>query len=213
MTYKNRYNHRSTSLASAVAIALLGNSGLALAQKVELEEVIVTAQKRSESIQDIPSTVNMIDGDALKDFSVFSFTDLDALTAGLNIESFNGRSGRIDLRGIDYNPNSAAEAPVTTYWNQAIVDSNAVFQQMFDIQRVEVLRGPQGSLSGRTSPAGAINIHTARPNLDEMEGEIRATVADNDGVNTQIAGSFPLIPGELAVRIAGVYDESDLDEI
>ena len=55
MIYKNRYNHRSTSLASAVAIALLGNSGLTLAQEVVLEEVIVTAQKRSESIQDIPS--------------------------------------------------------------------------------------------------------------------------------------------------------------
>ena len=213
MKSKHRYNHRSTSLASAVAITLLGGTTLAQAQERVLEKIIVTAQKRSESIQDVPSSVNVIDGDALKDFNVFSFTDLDALTAGLNITSFNGRSGRIDLRGIDYNPNSAAEATVTTYWNQAVVDSNAVFQQMFDIQRVEVLRGPQGSLAGRTSPAGAISIHTARPNLEEIEGEIRATVADNNGVNTQIAGSFPLIPGKLAVRIAGVYDESDLDEI
>ena len=66
MIYKNRYKHRSTSLASAVAIALLGNSGLALAQEVVVKEIIVTGQKRSESIQDIPSTVNVIDGDALK---------------------------------------------------------------------------------------------------------------------------------------------------
>ena len=139
MIYKNSYNHLTTSLTMAIATALLGSSGLALAQEVAMEEVFVTAQKRSESIQDIPSTVNAIDGDALKNFNVFSFTDLDALTAGLNINSFNGRSGRIDLRGIDYNPNSAAETTVTTYWNQAIVDSNAVFQQMFDIQRVEVL--------------------------------------------------------------------------
>jgi iron complex outermembrane receptor protein len=157
--------------------------------------------------------VNVIDGDALKDFNVFKFTELGALTAGLEINSFNGRSGRMSLRGIDFNPNSAAEASVTTYWNQSIVDSNAVFQQMFDIQRIEVLRGPQGSLAGRTSPAGAINIHTARPNLDEAEGEIRGTFTDNDGVNTQVAASIPLIPGKLALRIAGVYDESDLDEI
>jgi iron complex outermembrane receptor protein len=175
--------------------------------------VIVTAQKRSESVQDIPSTVNVIDGDALKEFNIFRFTDLGALTAGLEIDSFNGRSGRMSLRGIDFNPNSAAEATVTTYWNQAIVDSNAVFQQMFDVQRIEVLRGPQGSLAGRTSPAGAINIHTARPNLETAEGEIRGTFTDNDGVNTQAAASFVLIPGELAVRFAGVYDESDLDEV
>jgi iron complex outermembrane receptor protein len=185
----------------------------AAAAALQLEEVIVTAQKRSESVQDIPSTVNMIDGDTLKDFNILKFTDLDALTAGLEINSFNGRNGRMILRGIDFNPNSAAEATVTAYWNQAIVESNALFQQMFDVQRIEVLRGPQGTLAGRTSPAGAINIHTARPNLDEIEGEIRGTVTDNDGLNTQVAASFPLIPGKLGLRVAGVYDESDLDEL
>jgi iron complex outermembrane receptor protein len=202
-----------TALAAAIALPFTVASHHASAEELMLEEVIVTAQKRSESVQDIPSTVNVIDGDALKDFNIFSFNDLGALTAGLEITSFNGRSGRMALRGIDFNPNSAAEATVTTYWNQAIVDSNAVFQQMFDVQRVEVLRGPQGSLAGRTSPAGAINIHTVRPNLEEVEGEVRGTFTDNDGVNTQVAASFPLIPGELAVRFAGVYDESDVDEI
>ena len=213
MVSSHHHEFRLTRLAAALAVPVALGSYHHSAAAIELEEVIVTAQKRSESVMEIPSTVNVIDGEALKDFNVFSFTDLGALTAGLEIDSFNGRSGRINLRGIDYNPNSASEATVTTYWNQAIVDSNAVFQQMFDIQRIEVLRGPQGSLAGRTSPAGAINIYTARPNLDEMEGEIRATLADNDGVNTQAAGSFVLIPGELAVRVAGVYDESDLDEI
>lgn len=213
MKSRLRYNHRKTSLASAVAIALLGSSGLAQAQAVVLEEIVVTAQKRSESIQDIPSTVNVIDGDALKEFNVQNFTDLGALTAGLEINSFNGRNGRMSLRGLDFNPNSAAEATVTAYWNEAIVDSNALFQQMFDIQRVEVLRGPQGTLAGRTSPAGAINIHTARPNLDEIEGYIRGAIADNDGLNTQVAASFPLIPGKLGLRVAGIYDESELDQI
>jgi len=198
-------------VVSGFALSSLSSS-IAMAQ-LELEEVIVTAQKRSESVQDIPSTVNVIDGDVLKDFNVQKFTDLGALNAGLRIDSLNGRSGRMSLRGIDFNPNSASEATVTTYWNQAVVDSNAVFQQMFDIERIEVLRGPQGTLAGRTSPAGAINIHTARPNLDEEEGDIRATVTDNGGINTQVAASFPLIPGELAVRVAGVFDESDLGEI
>lgn len=213
MTPTRFHEMRLARLVAALALPLAAGSHHAAAQTLQLEEVIVTAQKRTESVQDIPSTVNVIDGDALKEFNILKFTDLGALTAGLEITSLNGRNGRMALRGIDFNPNSAAEATVTAYWNQAIVDSNALFQQMFDVQRIEVLRGPQGTLAGRTSPAGAINIHTARPNLEETEGEIRGTVTDNDGLNTQVAASFPLIPGQLAVRVAGVYDESDLDEI
>ncbi|MGI9288233.1 MAG: TonB-dependent receptor [Pseudomonadales bacterium] len=213
MTSRHNHDLRLTTLAATRALPLIVGSHHAPADELQLEEIIVTAQKRSESVQDIPSSVNVINGDALKDFNVLSFTDLGALSAGLRIDSLTGRSGRIVLRGIDFNPNSAAEASVTTYWNQAIVDSNAVFQQMFDVQRIEVLRGPQGSLAGRTSPAGAINVHTARPNLDEMEGEVRGTFTDNDGLNTQAAASVVLIPGELALRVAGVFDESDLDEI
>ena len=213
MTSIHNRELKKTTLAAAFALPLVVASYHASADALKLEEVIVTAQKRSESLQDIPSTVNVISGDALKEFNVLSFTDLGELTAGLRIDALTGRSGRIVLRGIDFNPNSAAESSVTTYWNQAIVDSNAVFQQMFDIERIEVLRGPQGTLAGRTSPAGAINIHTARPNMEEIDGEIRGSFADNDGANTQVAASLPLMPGELAVRVAGVYDQSDLDEI
>jgi iron complex outermembrane receptor protein len=213
MASSQNCDFRLRKLAATLALPLAVGSQHATAQTTQLEEVVVTAQKRSESVQDIPSTVNVIDGDALKDFNVLEFTDLGALTAGLEINSFTGRSGRITMRGIEFNPISAAEASVTVYWNQAIVDSNAVFQQMFDIQRIEVLRGPQGTLAGRTSPAGSINVHTARPSLDSIEGEIRGTFTDNDGINTQVAASFPLIPGQLAVRVAGVFDESDLDEV
>ncbi len=205
------HHRKMAPLASALVLAFYGTA--TSAQGVELEEIIVTAQKRSESVQDIPSTVNVIDGDVLRDFNALMFHDLEALTAGLQIDSLSGRSGRMSLRGISHTPVSAAEAAVTTYWNEAVVDSNAIYQQMFDIARMEVLRGPQGTLAGRTSPAGAINIHTAKPNIDEIEGEVRGTFTDNDGVNTQLAASFPLIPGKLAVRVAGVYNESDLDEI
>lgn len=197
-------------LAGAIAAILVTQSTVA---QTVLEEVIVTAQKRTESVQDVPSTVNVIGGSAIKDFKVLNFQDLGALTAGLEITSLTGRSGRMTIRGIAHNPNSAAEAAVTTYWNQAIVDSNAVFQQLFDMARVEVLRGPQGTLAGRTSPAGSINMHTTKPNMDEVNGDVRVLVSDNDGLNTQVAFSVPLIPGQLAVRFAGVYDESDLNEI
>lgn len=208
--HKNKYQ-KIAPLASAVFLALYGTS--IFSQELQLEEVIVTAQKRSQSLQDIPATVNVISGDTLKDFNTLKFEDLEALTAGLQIDTLTGRSGQITLRGISFSPASAAEAAVTNYWNESIVDSNAVFQQLFDIDRIEVLRGPQGTLAGRTSPAGAINIHTAKPNLEKTEGYIRGVFADNDGLNTQVAASFPLIPGKLAMRVAAVRDESNLDEI
>ncbi|MBT4520795.1 MAG: TonB-dependent receptor [Halieaceae bacterium] len=197
-------------LSIAVAAALITQGSVA---QTLLEEIIVTAQKRTESVQDVPSTVNVIGASSIEDFKVLNFQDLGALTAGLEIDSLTGRSGRMTMRGIAHNPNSAAEAAVTTYWNQAIVDGNSVYQMLYDMERVEVLRGPQGTLAGRTSPAGAINMHTAKPNMDETEGRIRAVVTDNNGINTEVAFSVPLIPGKLAVRFAGVYDESDLDEI
>ena len=212
MKHKRQNLYRKiTPIASAIALAFSGAA--TSANELALEEIVVTAQKRSESLQDIPATVNVLGGDVLKDFNANRFADLESLTAGLQITSLSGRSGRMTLRGIPHTPVSAAEGAVTTYWNQAIVDSNAVYQQMFDVERIEILRGPQGTLAGRTSPAGAINIHLARPNLEESEGNFRTSFADNNGVNTQLAGSVPLIPGKLAVRVAGLFDESDLNEI
>ena len=208
--YQN-YFRKITPIASAIALALSGAA--TSANELALEEIVVTAQKRSESLKDIPATVNVLSGDMLKDFNANRFADLESLTAGLQITSLSGRSGRMSLRGVPHTPVSAAEGAVTTYWNQSIVDSNAIYQQMFDVERIEILRGPQGTLAGRTSPAGAINIHLARPNLEESEGDFRTSFADNSGVNTQLAASVPLIPGKLAVRVAGLFDESDLNEI
>jgi iron complex outermembrane receptor protein len=209
---------KSTSLLS-LAISSAGITlapAPAQAQQLVLEEVIVTAQKREESVQDVPMTVNALAGDALEDLNLFNFGELQLVTPGLDMRAIDGRAGSISLRGVDYNPNSAAAQAVDVYWNGVTLGRNAsggVFQQMFDLARVEVLRGPQGTLQGRTSPAGAIAIHTRMPDPNEdMAGHVRATFTDNDGINTQGAVSLPLIDGVLAARIAGVYDESDLNE-
>ncbi len=206
--------------AVAVAVAVQAMSGQALAQNdaesFSLEEIIVTAQKREQSLQDVPSTVNAIQGDALTDMKLFNFSDLEQVSPGLDLRSIDGRAGSIALRGVDFNPNSGASAAVDVYWNDVTLGSNAtggVFQEMFDLGRVELLRGPQGTLQGRTSPAGAIAIHTAKPDMEEIEGYVRTTFTDNSGTNTQFASSLPIIPGELAIRVAGVYNESDINEI
>ncbi len=203
-------------LAVAIAIGVQANAEEVSAQDdglgFALEEIVVTAQKREQSLQEVPSTVNAVQGDALAEMKLFGFEDLEQVTPGLDMRSVSGRAGSIALRGVDYNPNTAAAAAVDVYWNDATLGSNAsggLFQQMFDLGRVEVLRGPQGTLQGRTSPGGAIAIHTAKPNLDEEEGYVRTTFTDNGGNNTQFAASLPIIPGELAIRVAGAYDVND----
>lgn len=197
-------------LSVAVATAFLAQGASA---QFELEEIIVTAQKRAESIQDIPSSVSAVSGEALQEFNLLNFSDVEALSAGLGINKDTGRSGSITLRGITFDPSSAADAAVTVYQNDSVVDGNSAFQQMFDIERIEVLRGPQGTLAGRPSPAGVINIHTAKANPDQIEGYVRGVFTDNDGVNTQGAINLPLIEGKLAVRVAAIFDESDLNEV
>jgi iron complex outermembrane receptor protein len=195
-----------------IGSALMTVAATSAAQAV-LEEVVVTAQKRAESVQDVPLTVNALSGEALKDFTVQNFADLEALAPGLDIDLTSGRSGAISMRGVIFDPNSAADAAVTVYLNDAIVDGNTVFQQLFDLERVEVLRGPQGTLQGRSSPAGAINLHTAKANVDTVEGQIKTTFQDNDGFNTQFGINLPVIEGVLGVRIAGIYDQSDKNEV
>lgn len=195
---------RRTAIASALAIA----AAPSMAQMV-LEEVIVTAQKRAESVQDIAATVNVVSGDSIDRFAAFDFNSLQQQTAGLTLSSPNARNNTIAMRGVSVDPESGASAAVDVYWNDAIVRPDVAFTQLFDLERVEILRGPQGTLQGRTSPGGAINIITKRANVDEAEGYVQLSAGDNEGLNTQAAYGMPLIEGTLGVRVAGVYDTNN----
>jgi TonB-dependent Receptor Plug Domain len=129
-----------------------------------LEEIIVTAQKREESITDVPSTVNVVAGQSLSKFAIFNFKDIEQLTPGVTLDiSSTGTNDTISMRGITFSPESNASAAVDVYWNDLVVQSSVGFQQMFDLERIEILRGPQGALNGRSSPAGAIKSSLKNP--------------------------------------------------
>ena len=195
---------RKTALAAALSIA----AAPSVAQLV-LEEVVVTAQKRSENVQDIAATVNVISGKDIEKYQAFDFSSIQQQTAGLTLASPNARNNIIAMRGVSVDPESGTAPAVDTYWNDAIVRPDVAFTQMYDLERIEILRGPQGTLQGRTSPAGAINIITKRADVDEAEGYIQLSAADNDGLNAQVAYGAPLIEGTLAVRVAADYDRSN----
>ena len=158
------------SVASLIAIA---TTAVAQESRV-LEEVVVTAQKREQSLRDVPIAVSVITGDMVHDY-LGSGENLRALTnrvPSLNIESSNGRtSPRIYLRGqgnIDFDVN--ANQSVLMVFDDINLE-NTVLRSLpvFDIERVEVLRGPQGTLFGRNTNAGTIKIDSVAPTF-ETEG-------------------------------------------
>lgn len=210
MLNQTRFRHvkRSVLLLGAAGVLASGLAAQASEDGWELEEIIVTAQKREEGVSDIASTVNVVTGKSIDKLSVVSFEELQQLTSGLTLTSVGVRGAAISLRGITHNPGSGAPASVQTYWNGLAVNANLVFQQMFDLERVEVLRGPQGTLQGDTSPAGAIILVTKKPDIENAVGQVQASLSQNGGLNTQFGISLPVIPGNLAVRVAGVYDEN-----
>jgi iron complex outermembrane recepter protein len=172
-----------------------------------LEQVIVEAQKKSESVQDTPIAIQAITGEQFQQTASFNLSELARSTAGLSFDT--GVQTDIRLRGTS----TVAGAPVSLrtniYVDGALIEQpRAVFAAQYDIAQFEILKGPQGTLYGKSSPTGTINIRTQNPNLSKVDGYVAGSVGERDLRNTQFGISLPIIEDELAIRIAGVYDES-----
>lgn len=180
----------------------------------ELEEIIVTARRRAESLQDVPQTVNAVTNDTLAKLNILDFEDVEAVVPGLSLEGGNtGYSTTASVRGVGFQVESQASPTVEFYLNDAPIESNFIFQSLFDIGQIEILRGPQGTLRGRAAPSGAITITTRTPELSEFGGYANVTGTNLDGTNVQGALNVPLITDKLALRIAGVFDENDYNGV
>ena len=160
MLLAKTHTHSFSKTAIASALSLIGSA--ATADNLMLEEVVVTAQKSTESVQDIAATVNVVSGDSLEKFAAFDFRAIEQQTAGLTLSSPNARNSTISMRGVSVDPESGVSAAVDVYWNDAVVRADVAFNQMYDLERIEILRGPQGTLQGATSPGGALNMITKR---------------------------------------------------
>lgn len=178
-----------------------------------LEEIVVTAQKRVESLADTPMTVNVVSGERIAEFATFSFEDINNMTAGLSISGSNFETD-IATRGLGTDLNAAVAPRITVYLDGAIVQQErGLFSGLYDLQQLELLRGPQGTLYGQASPAGAITISSRDPDLEEIDAYIQQSFTDRQGSNTQAAISIPLIPDKLGVRIAGLYDTNENQDV
>ena len=189
-------NNKSASCmllsAAAVTVVFAGlYASPASAQGIVLDEVIVTAQKREQSLEDVPASVSSISGDTLREYlgSAENIRALAGRVPSLNIESSNGRiAPRFYIRGlgnIDFDVN--ANQPVGMVFDDISLENNVLRSlPLFDIERVEVLKGPQGSLFGRNSNAGIIKIDSVRPS-DERNAYASISYGDNDTVGAEFA--------------------------
>jgi iron complex outermembrane receptor protein len=201
----------------ATSIAAVAASPAVLAQAPDpsdrpaLEEIIVTATKREESLQNVAQVVNVVTGDTLENLQIRSFKELATTVAGLSLSRVSGGEQSVSMRGIKMeNPGGASSATNTVemYVNEVPITAVDAFNSLFDIGQVEVLRGPQGTLRGRPSPSGAITIAPRRGSFTESDGYLQVGGSDNGGANLEAAWGGPLAD-TVSLRIAGIYDESD----
>jgi outer membrane receptor protein involved in Fe transport len=174
-----------------------------------LEEVIVTASKREASVQDLAMSVTAIGMEALKEAEITDISRLDTLVPGLQFAS-SGNEVRLALRGTrQNNVGTEGEQAVGIFEDGVYVPtSTQAMGSYLDINRIEVLRGPQGTLYGRNTFGGTINIVTNDPQTDEFTGHVSALYGDYDRVRLEGVVNIPL--GEsFALRLAALSDNHD----
>ena len=173
-----------------------------------LEEIIITARGRDESLQEVPVTVSAFTAQQIEDAGIERPGDFIALTPNVTmVEAQNAGTSFITIRGITQVRNN--EAPVAIVVDGMLQTSpNQFTQQLLDIERIEVLKGPQGALYGRNAVGGAINITTKQPS-NELEGRVKAGYGNGDHKN--IAGSIsgPVVKDTLFYRISGNWLDRD----
>ena len=195
--------HLIGASALAVTIGAAGGAAAQSSQPIEIEEIIVTAQKRAENLQDVPITITAFNGAALEKAGVGGVEQLAGLTPGLYIGKFSALRPQVYMRGVGsrvFDPGS--EGSIGIFTDEGYMGRmSGSLSSLLDVERVEVLKGPQGTLYGRNTIGGAINITTRAPTRD-FEGYAEGSLGNFDSVDFKAAISGPLserFAGRLAV--------------
>lgn len=197
------------SLASELAMAQSAPSS----QSAVLEEVVVTAQKRDERLIDTPQSVTVVSADELAKLGAVQFRDFANTVPGLSFSNYSGNGPQISLRGVttgfDVSPTVGIYIDDVPYGSSTTFASGAQFALdlgLFDIDRIEVLRGPQGTLYGASTMGGLIKYVTKQPSTGEFGGDVQAGVSgtQDGGTNFIVAGSLnaPVSSDLVGLRIS-----------
>lgn len=196
-------SNRKTPIALGLlaAVSTLAPASAVLAQGATLEEVVVTARKRTENLQDVPIAISAIDAATIERAGIERASDYISLIPNVTIvDAANVGDTQVSIRGIV----STRDAESTfAYVVDGVLSTNpnSFNEELFDVQQIEVLKGPQGALYGRNAVAGAVLVTTKAP-TNEFEGRIGGGVGNNDSYKVNAMLSGPLIEDKLLGRIA-----------
>ena len=207
---KSTHRHfRKTAVAQSVsAIVLASIAGTSAAQ--QFEEVIVTATKRAESIQDVPLAITAFTGDFVKDVNLDDVKDLVTFSPGVTGNSHDSFIDAISIRGVRTQDFGVGGDPSAAFFKNNLYEgrNGAVISSLYDIERAEVLRGPQGFLFGRNAVGGAFSVHTKRPNLNsESDGYAELDVGERGHLSFE--GGFTTGNDTYAIRMAAYHSRED----
>lgn len=195
-----RKNPLTFAVSAALAAVISTNAS------AQLEEVIVTAQKRAESVQDVPIAITAFDEEALTAKQITGFADMRFAAPNVSYTKANFSGNNFAIRGVGTNLVAAsADSGVGVHVNEVPLISPRLFEtEYYDVEQMAVLRGPQGTLYGRNSTGGAVNMITRTAHSDRLEGNVEGQYGDYD--HTKLNGHINIPLGEsLAVRFAGLY--------
>ncbi|MFU8816017.1 MAG: TonB-dependent receptor, partial [Pseudomonadales bacterium] len=176
----------------------------------QIEEIVVTAQRRAEGLQNVPISVSAFDADALDARQIEGFSDLQFNVPNVSYSKGNFAGDNFQIRGIGTLLTAAsADTGVAMHINDVYLNSPRVFEtEYYDMTQVEILRGPQGTLFGRNATGGAVNLRTARPEMNELYGDIEGQIGNFDHLKLKGAVNFP-ITDRIAGRVAGIWVDRD----
>ncbi len=172
-----------------------------------IEEIVVTAQKREENLLDVPISINAFSSETLDARGVVDLKDLNRTTPGLNITSTAGYTVTF-LRGVGNDAFILADPSVALYVDNVYYPvAQGQAQNLGLVERVEVLKGPQGTLFGRNAVGGAINVVLKDPDLQEPKISLQSSYGSFNTSNSRLYGSLP-VTESLAVSLSGTYDNA-----
>lgn len=198
--------HSRTMMTTS--LLLLGSSVLAAEQRPRaIEEIVVTAEKRASVLQDTPITVSAITDEAIRERGIQDFAEVQYMVPALVYAEISDMA-QISMRGVGVDISTIdAEPGVALYVDGAYRGGLSSSASLFmDIERIEVLRGPQGTLYGRNSTGGALNVITRQPG-ETFAYDVSAELGSHDRRRASLFADLPLVPDVLALRAGFSYQE------